>query len=47
VQGYSDGNKRASRMAYAIILLRARRPFVAPSPELEADLFQMLGPASS
>jgi hypothetical protein len=47
VQGYSDGNKRAARLAYAIILLRGRHPFVAPTPEVEADLFQMFGPEES
>lgn len=44
VQGYADGNKRAARMAYSLILLRGRRPFIAPSPELELDLFQMVAP---
>lgn len=47
VQGYSDGNKRAARLAYAIILLRGRHPFVAPTPDVEADLFQMFGPEES
>lgn len=43
VQAYADGNKRAARIAYALILLRGRRGFVAPGPELEQDLFRMLG----
>jgi len=44
VQGYPDGNKRAARLAYTITLLRGRRRFVAPAPELERDLIQMRGP---
>jgi hypothetical protein len=43
VQGFADGNKRAARIAYALILLRGRRGVVTPTPELEYDLFRMRG----
>jgi hypothetical protein len=41
VQGYPDGNKRAARMAYALTLLKARLPFVAPNLALQSALIQM------
>ena len=41
VQGYTDGNKRAARMAYAVTLLKGKRPFTAPSPALESELIRM------
>ena len=41
VQGYTDGNKRAARMAYAVTLLKGKRPFTAPSPALEGELIRM------
>jgi hypothetical protein len=41
VQGYTDGNKRAARMAYAITLLRAKLPFVAPNLALQGALIRM------
>jgi hypothetical protein len=41
VQGYPDGNKRAARMAYAITLLKAKLPFVAPNLALQSALVRM------
>jgi hypothetical protein len=41
VQGYTDGNKRAARMGYAITLLKANRPFIAPGQVLEKALICM------
>jgi hypothetical protein len=41
VQGYPDGNKRAARMAYALTLLKARLPFIAPNMALQSALVQM------
>ena len=41
VQGYADGNKRAARMAYAITLLKAELPFVAPNLALQSALVRM------
>jgi hypothetical protein len=41
VQGYADGNKRAARMAYAITLLKAELPFIAPNMSLQSALVQM------
>jgi hypothetical protein len=41
VQGYADGNKRAARMAYAITLLKADLPFIAPNMSLQSALVQM------
>jgi hypothetical protein len=41
VQGYPDGNKRAARMAYAITLLKARLPFVAPNMALQSALVRL------
>lgn len=40
-QGYADANKRAARMAYAITLLKAELPFVAPNMSLQSALVQM------
>ena len=41
VQGYADGNKRVARMAYAITLLKADIPFIAPNMSLQSALVQM------
>lgn len=41
VQGFTDGNKRMGRLAYAIVLLRGGRRFVAPTPAFENELFAM------
>ena len=41
VQGYADGNKRVARMAYAITLLKAELPFIAPNMSLQSALVQM------
>lgn len=41
VQGYPDGNKRSARMAYALTLLKANLPFVAPNLTLQGALIQM------
>jgi len=41
VQGYTDGNKRVARMAYAITLLRAELPFVAPNLALQKALIRI------
>lgn len=41
VQGYSDGNKRVARMAYAMTLLKADLPFIAPSLALQAALIRI------
>ena len=47
VQGYVDGNKRIARIAYALTLLKAELPFVAPNASLEAGLARMERPASA
>lgn len=41
VQGFTDGNKRVGKLAYAITLLRSGRSFRAPTIQLENDLYQL------
>jgi hypothetical protein len=41
VQGFTDGNKRAGRMAYSIIMINSGVDFVAPTVALENQLYQM------
>ncbi len=41
VQGFVDGNKRTSRVVYAILMLRAGRKFKAPTNAFEIALAQM------
>lgn len=43
VQGFSDGNKRAGHMAYAIVLIKGTHAFKAPTAALETTLFRMNG----
>lgn len=43
VQGFSDGNKRAGHMAYAIVLIKGTHAFKAPTANLETALFRMNG----
>ena len=43
VQGFSDGNKRAGHMAYAIVLIKGTHAFKAPTATLESTLFRMNG----
>ncbi len=45
VQGYTDGNKRMGRTAYALTLLKAELPFDAPNSALEAGLARMQRPS--
>jgi hypothetical protein len=40
-QGFTDGNKRLGRTAYGIVLLTGRRPFRAPTVDLENELYAM------
>ena len=47
VQGYVDGNKRTARMAYALTLLKANMPFVAPNLALESGLARMERPVDA
>jgi len=42
-QGFTDGNKRAGRMAYALMLLSGAVPFIAPKNNLGAELAAMNG----
>jgi hypothetical protein len=43
VQGYSDGNKRLSHLAYAIVLIKNTHTFLAPTAARENQLFRMNG----
>lgn len=43
VQGFSDGNKRAGHMAYAIVLIKGTHAFKAPTAAHETALFRMNG----
>ena len=40
-QGFTDGNKRAARIAYSIVLIKGGHPFIAPTKAYEGDLFNM------
>jgi len=42
VQAFTDGNKRISRLAYALVLLSGGVPFVAPNGQLGARLASMM-----
>ena len=46
VQGFTDGNKRAARIAYSIILIKNGHPFIAPTTAYETELFNMHGAAA-
>lgn len=41
VQAFVDGNKRVGKMAYALTLIKGGRPFRAPVPRLENELYRM------
>ena len=41
VQGFTDGNKRAARIAYSIVLIKGGHPFIAPTVAYARDLFNM------
>lgn len=41
VQGFTDGNKRMGRFAYAVLMLKGGRPFKAPTVALENNLHNM------
>ena len=41
VQALVDGNKRVGKMAYALTLIKGGRPFRAPVPKLENELYRM------
>lgn len=40
-QGFTDGNKRAARIAYSIVLIKGGHPFTAPTTQYESTLFNM------
>ena len=40
---FSDGNKRAGHLAYAIVLIKGTHDFKAPTSALESQLFRMNG----
>jgi len=42
VQGFTDGNKRAARIAYSIVLIKGGHPFIAPTKHYESTLFNMV-----
>jgi hypothetical protein len=44
VQAFPDGNKRMSRLAYAIVLLKGGREFKAPTDKFSAELYRMNKP---
>lgn len=43
IQAFSDGNKRAGHMAYAIVLIKGTHAFKAPTGAIENTLFKMKG----
>lgn len=42
VQGFTDGNKRAARIAYSIVLIKGGHSFIAPTTQYESTLFNMV-----
>jgi hypothetical protein len=43
IQAFSDGNKRAGHLAYAIVLIKGTHNFKAPTTAKESELFRMNG----
>jgi hypothetical protein len=43
IQAFSDGNKRAGHLAYAIVLIKGTHAFKAPTTAHENALFRMNG----
>ena len=43
VQAFSDGNKRAGHLAYAIVLIKGTHDFKVPTSAKESELFRMNG----
>lgn len=43
IQAFSDGNKRAGHLAYAIVLIKGTHTFKAPTAAKESELFRMNG----
>jgi hypothetical protein len=41
IQAFTDGNKRMSRLAYAIVMLKGGQEFKAPTDEFAAKLYRM------
>jgi hypothetical protein len=43
IQAFSDGNKRAGHLAYAMVLIKGTHTFKAPTSAKESELFRMNG----